>query len=111
MLALKIFDEKRSEEYKKTTSSNKNLKFYQTEPEKAALSFFITDAEKQFFKLSDSDVQSFLDRIRQLYNDAAAKYSVILKSVDTATINWKDESHVRAIGSVVENLQDYSFIK
>src|SRR3989344_3299810 len=111
MLALKIFDEKRSEEYKKTTSSNKNLKFYQTEPEKAALSFFITDAEKQFFKLSDSDVQSFLDRIRQLYNDAAAKYNVILKSVDTATINWKDESHVRAIGSVVENLQDYSFIK
>src|SRR3989338_8255260 len=111
MLALKIFDEKRSEEYKKTTSSNKNLKFYQTEPEKAALSFFITDAEKQFFKLSDSDVQSFLDRIRQLYNDAAAKYNVILKSVDTATINWKDKSHVRAIGSVVENLQDYSFIK
>lgn len=111
MLALKIFDEKRSEEYKKTTSPNKNLQFYQTEPEKSALSFFITDAEKQFFKLSDKDVQSFVDRIRKLYNDAAAKYNVILKSVDTATINWRDESHVRAIGSIVENLQDYSFIK
>jgi len=111
MLALKIFDEKRSQEYKNTTSANRNLKFYQTEPEKAALSFFITDAEKEFFKLSDEDVQSFIERIRKLYNDAAEKYNVILKPVDTATINWKDESHVRAIGSVVENLQDYSFIK
>lgn len=111
MLALKIFDEKRSEEYKKTASDKKHLKFYQTEPEKAVLSFFITDTEKQFFKLSDEDVQSFVKRIRQLYNDAAEKYNVILPSVDTATINWQDESHVRAIGSVVENLQDYSFIK
>jgi type I restriction enzyme M protein len=111
LLALKIFDEKRSEEYKKTPSDKKYLKFYETQPEKAALSFFITDAEKQFFNLSDNNVQSFLNRIRNLYNDAAAKYNIILKSVDTATINWKDESHIREIASVVENLQDYSFIK
>lgn len=111
LLALKIFDEKRSEEYKKTASDNKHLKFYQTEPEKAVLSFFITDTERQFFKLSDDDVQSFLSRIRKLYNDAAEKYNVILPSVDTATITWEDESHARAIGTVVENLQDYSFIK
>lgn len=111
LLALKIFDEKRSEEYKQTTSDKKYLKFYQAESEKAVLSFFITDAEKQFFKLSDEDVRSFVERIRKLYNDAAEKYNIILKTVDTATINWQDESHVRAIGSVVENLQDYSFIK
>jgi type I restriction enzyme M protein len=111
LLALKIFDEKRSEEYKKTPSDKKYLKFYQTQPEKAALSFFITDAEKQFLNLSDNNIQSFLNRIRNLYNDAAAKYNIILKPIDTATINWKDESHVREISSVVENLQDYSFIK
>src|SRR3989344_1457129 len=111
MLALKIFDEKRSEEYKKTTSDKRHLKFYQTQPEKAVLSFFITDAEKQFFRLSDENVRSFVERIRELYNNAAEKYNIILKQVDTATINWQDESHVSAIGSVVENLQDYSFIK
>lgn len=111
MLALKIFDEKRSEQFKRTTSDKRYLKFYQTQPEKAVLSFFITDAEKQFFKLGDTNVQSFVNRIRLLYNDAADRYGVILKTVDTATINWQDESHVRAIGSVVENLQDYTFIK
>jgi len=111
MLALKIFDEKRSEEYKKTTSDKRYLKFYQTHQEKAVLSFFITEEEKQFFRLSDENVQSFVERIRNLYNDASDKYTVILKSVDTETINWKNDSHIRAIGSVVENLQDYSFIK
>ena len=111
MLALKIFDEKRSEEYKKTNSDKRHLKFYETEQEKKVLSFFITDAEKQFFNLSDESVQSFLNRIRNLYNDAAAKYNIILKTIDTATITWTDESHIRAISSVVENLQDYSFIK
>jgi len=111
MLALKIFDEKRSNEHKQTTSSKRFLQFYQTEPERTVLSFFITDAEKQFLKLSDTDVQSFVNRIRTLYNDAADRYGVILKTVDTATINWQDESHVRAIGSIVENLQDYSFIR
>ena len=111
MLALKIFDEKRSEEYKKSVSDKKYLKFYQTEPERSVLSFFITETEKKSFRLSDENVQSFKNRIRQLYNDAQIKYNVILKPIDTATITWEDESHVRAIGSIVENLQDYSFIR
>src|SRR3989344_4692806 len=84
MLALKIFDEKRSEEYKKTTSDKRHLKFYQTQPEKAVLSFFITDAEKQFFRLSDENVRSFVERIRELYNNAAEKYNIILKQADKA---------------------------
>ena len=111
MLALKIFDEKRSEEYKKTISDKRSLKFYETESERKVLSFFITDAEKQYFKLSEENVQTFVNRIRELYNDASEKYNIILMPVDTATINWKDESHIRAISSVVENLQDYTFIK
>ena len=111
MLALKIFDEKRSETYLDTTNSKRYLEFYQTTPEKAILSFFITESEKMYFKLSDPSVQSFVNRIRTLYNAAAERYRIILQTVDTATINWKNESHIRAIGSVVENLQDYSFIR
>ena len=111
MLALKIFDEKRSETYLDTPDSKRYLEFYQTNPERARLSFFITEPERTDFRLSDSNVQSFVDRIRDLYNDAAEKYRIILHTVDTATINWMDDSHIRAIGSVVENLQDYSFIR
>lgn len=111
MLALKIFDEKRSEEFLETDQDEKYLKFYQTNPEKKALSFFISDKEKAYIKLSDDNVQDFVQRIRKLYGDASDQYTVILQSVDTATINWQNESHVKAIASIVENLQDYSFIK
>ena len=111
MLALKIFDEKRSETYLDTSDPKRYLEFYQTNPERARLSFFITEPEKTNFKLSDPNVQSFVQRLRTLYNDAAEKYHIILQTVDTATINWKDEGHIRAIGSVVESLQDYSFIR
>ncbi|MDD4607225.1 MAG: N-6 DNA methylase [Patescibacteria group bacterium] len=110
MMALKIFDEKRSDEFKNTQSTKKYLEFYQTNPEKVALSFFITDQERQFFKLSDENVQSFVQRIKTLYTAAQEKYNIILEPIDNATIVWKDESHIRAIASVVENLQDYSFI-
>ena len=111
MLALKIFDEKRSEKHLDTSDPKRYLEFYQTNPERARLSFFITEPEKTNFKLSDPNVQSFVQRIRALYNDAAEEYRIILQTVDTATINWKDEGHIRAIGSVVESLQDYSFIR
>jgi len=111
MLALKIFDEKRSEQFVETEQDEKYLKFYQTNPEKKALSFFISDKEKAYIKLSDENVQDFVQRIRKLYGDASDQYTVILQSVDTATINWQNESHVKAIASIVDNLQDYSFIK
>lgn len=107
LLALKIFDEKRSEKYKEF------LKFYatQSELEKFHLLFYISEKEKSYVKLSDADIQSFITRIRTLYNDASDEYKIILKPVDTETINWRNESHIKAISSVVENLQDYSFIK
>ena len=111
LLALKIFDEKRSETFLDTSDPKKYLEFYQTNVERAKLSFFITEPEKVYSTLSDPNVQSFVNRIRALYNDAAEKYRIILQTVDTATITWEDEGHIRAIGSVVENLQDYSFIR
>lgn len=104
MLALKIFDEKRSQEYKKY------LKFYATNKEikKFRLMFYIRDNEKSYAKLSDENIQEFVKRIKKLYEDAYVKYQNILK---TKSINWKNASHIKAISSVVENLQDYSFIK
>ena len=111
MLALKIFDEKRSKRFLGTTDHRQYLEFYQTAPERARLSFFIDESEKKHFRLSDSNVQKFVTRIRELYNDAAENYRIILHTVDTATITWENEGHVRTIASVVENLQDYSFIR
>lgn len=107
VLALKIFDEKRSERYKQY------LEFYTTqkEQEKLNLLFYITTKEKEYATLGDENIQAFIKRMRTLYNDASKEYKIILKPVDTETINWKNESHIQAISAIVENLQDYSFIR
>jgi len=115
ILALKIFDEKRNESLleKEDAEKKHTLDFYETkkEAEKIKLLFYIEEEEKNFSGLNDKHVQKFIDRMRTLYNDASKKYDVILKQVDTETINWRNENHVRAIGSIVENLQDYSFVR
>lgn len=107
ILALKIHDEKRSER------TRNNLDFYKSQPEKEKLDllFYISDKEKNFSNLSDEVIQGFLNRMRDLYNEASEIYHYILKRDDTETINWKKESHVRIISEVVEQLQDYSFVK
>jgi type I restriction enzyme M protein len=107
MLALKIFDEKRSEKYKEY------LKFYSTEKEQEKLNllFYITNKEKEFRGLNDENIQSFIKRMRTLYNDASLEYKILLKPIDTETINWKNEGHIQAVSGIVENLQDYSFLR
>jgi type I restriction enzyme M protein len=104
ILAMKIFDEKRSEEYKKY------LKFYATDKElkKFHLLFFIKKSEKDYSKLSDESIQQFIKRMQTLYDDASTKYGLLLKS---DAINWRNENHVKAVCSMVENFQDYSFIR
>ena len=104
MLAMKIFDEKRSYGYKKY------LKFYATEKEveKFKLMFYIKDNEKSYAKLSDENIKGFIDRMKNLQEDASSEYYNVLSS---SQINWKNESHVKIVSSIVENLQDYSFIK
>jgi type I restriction enzyme M protein len=103
VLAMKIFDEKRSEEYRKY------LEFYATKEEidKFHLMFYINSLEKNYVKLSDENIQAFITRMRKLHEDASMKYNILLKS---DIISWKNENHVNAISSMVENLQDYSFI-
>lgn len=104
ILAMKIFDEKRSEQYKKY------LKFYTTseETQKFRLLFYIDPKEKNYTKLSDKNIQEFIQRMKTLYDEASGGYDFLTNS---NAINWKLDKHVEIISSMVENLQDYSFIK
>ncbi len=109
ILALKIFDEKRS----LNTDPKAYLEFYKSEPEtyKLNLLFYITKEEKERIDLGDEIIQKFIERIRNLYNEASEVYHFILKRDDTETINWKNSAHIQIISEVVEQFQDYSFVK
>ena len=107
IIALKIYDEKRSARIKSF------LDFYKSDEEKKKLGllFYITEKERNFVSLSDEDIQSFINRMRTLYNEASEEYHYILKRDDTETISWNKKSHVNIISEVVEQFQDYSFVK
>lgn len=112
ILALKIFDEKRSLENLKEIESAK-LEFYANdiESQKIDLLFYINENERNFSKLSDEDIQNFICRMKKLYNDASVKYKYILKENEEETISWSKESHIQLIGEIVKQFQDYSFIR
>ena len=107
-MALKIFDEKRNAEKKA-----KYLEFYETQEEKDKfdLLFYITNKEKNFVSLNDETIQDFIGRMRKLYNEASEKYHYILKKMDSETIVWEKEEHIKIISSIVDQFQNYSFIK
>ena len=90
--ALKIFDEKRNEKY----------------PKKKKMEFFITDAEVAFHALRERPIQDFITRLKGLRAEAAGKYQTILSG---NTIEWNNLNHVRAVVSVCQAFQDFSFIK
>ncbi len=108
-LALKIFDEKRSY----NSDPKQYLDFYkgQEETKKLNLLFYITKEEKNCTDLNDEHIQQFIKRMRTLYNEAASIYKFILNENDAETINWKNESHIHILSEVVEQLQDFSFVK
>lgn len=112
ILALKIFDEKRSQELYIDESDNRKLDFYADDYEirKMDLLFYINDYEKNFITLSDEDIKTFINRMRKLYNEASEKYHYILKENDEETISWSKESHINIISEIVKQFQDYSFI-
>lgn len=91
VLALKIFDEKTNER-----DREKKLRFY------------ITEEERKYRSLADASIQRFIRRTQDIYNDAKGVYLAILEQ---NVIDWKNASHVSAIVSIVENFQDYSFVK
>lgn len=106
VLALKIFDEKRSQRIRQ------NLDFYKTEEERRAidLQFYVTPLEKNYIDLSDDNVVSFVDRMKALYDAASQEYTSIMRHTGTTTINWKRTEQVRVISEIVEQFQDYSFV-
>jgi type I restriction enzyme M protein len=101
LIALKIFDEKK----------NEILKYYIQEVEHQdiyKLKFYIEQDERDFRTLNDPNVQTFIKRIQGLKAQAESTYKVILSN---SIIDWKSEGHVAVIGSIVYNLQDYSFTR
>lgn len=89
--ALKIYDEKRNER-------NPNM----------FLEFYITNEECSFGNLREESIQSFINRMQNIREDAMGQYQAILQR---RVIDWKDPDHVRAAGAVCENFQNFSFVR
>ena len=109
IMALKIFDEKRS----LNNTPRKNLDFYKTKDEtkKLGLLFYITKEEKNHTTLGDEKIQEFIERLKQLYKEASQQYHFILKKDERETIIWEKKAHIEILSEVVEQFQDYSFVK
>lgn len=90
VLAIKIFDESHTHPY---------------------LNFYITQEEKNYTSLNEDSIQGFIARMRMLYNQASQEYHYILKRMDTETIVWEKDAHIRIICEVVEQFQPYSFTR
>jgi len=101
MIALKIFDEKKNEwlKYYIQDEENKDLK---------KLKFYIESDERDYTTLNDKNIQNFIKRISELKKQAETTYKEILSE---SIIDFKNEAHVSIIGSIVHNLQDYSFTR
>ena len=101
MIALKIFDEKK----------NEFLKYYIQDEEHEdihRLKFYIDPDERNYTTLNDENIQRFIKRIQNLKKQAESAYTEILSQ---SFIDWRHEGHVAVIGSIVHNLQDYSFTR
>ncbi len=89
--ALKIFDEKRSQD----NPANK-------------LNFYITDQEQGFSTLAQRQAQVFIARMQSILAEAEDEYSKILGE---RRINWKDQNDVRCVATVCAAFQDFSFAR
>ena len=87
ILALKIYDEKKSKPY---------------------LKFYILDEEINYKNLAEKDIQKFIRRIEDLRKEAKNEYIRILKE---NVFNPKNENHVKVLIEIVKQFQDYSFVK
>lgn len=91
ILTLKIYDEKRSEE--------KRSKY---------LDFYISQEEKQYNELFEKDIQGFINRFDKLRKDASEDYFRIFKDNE---LDLKENSHIKVLIEIVEQFQDYSFVR
>ena len=90
-IAMKILDEREAEQ------KNKNL------------NFFILPDEASFNSINDSSISSFLKRMKKLYSLTKSEYKNFLKG--KIELNFSDKRHVKLITKIVEQFQDFSFIK
>jgi type I restriction enzyme M protein len=72
------------------------------------LEFYITDPESQFKKLSEPLIQSFIERLTDLWSDAEGQYQKILSD---KAIDWKNLNHIRAVVAICLAFQDFSFVR
>ncbi|WP_197548236.1 class I SAM-dependent DNA methyltransferase [Campylobacter cuniculorum] len=86
ILALKIYDEKHN----------------------TPLLFYILEQEMNYQKISDKNIQKFINRIETLIENASGNYRKILKSKE---LDFKNENHLKVLICVVKEFQDYSFVK
>lgn len=91
ILSLKIFDEKCNEK--------KNNHY---------LDFYITPEEKKYDSLADKNMQKFLKRIHQLRDKASSEYFRILEN---NAFDEKNENHIKVLIEVVNQFQNYSFVR
>ena len=90
ILSLKIYDEKRNE--------NQPSRY---------LDFYIQKEEKEYKTLADVGIQTFLNRIAKLRDEAIGTYYRILNG---SVFNFKNDKHIRILIEVVSQFQDYSFV-
>lgn len=89
LLALKIYDEKQSELHG------------------SPLRFFVRNEEVVADSLNNENVQIFLSRLQDIYNEAKRYYKILSET----KIQWTNIRHVRVVTEVVEQFQRYSFVR
>lgn len=90
LIAIKIFDEKRSDQYGTT------------------LNFYIEDEEYKNTNLANEKLQVFINRIKKLFDDAKVYYKNILLE---NKMDWKNIRHITIAKEVVKQFEKYSFVK
>lgn len=89
-IAMKIYDEKQRDDHG------------------GYLQFYINDDELYQGNLNNKNVQKFIMRMKELYNEAKIYYRNILGE---NKITWVQEKHVKVVNEIVKQFQDYSFVK
>lgn len=90
LIAMKIFDEKQSQSYG------------------GYLKFYIDESEYFSGNLNSSNVQKFITRMSELYNEAKSYYNNILGE---NKIFWTQSKHVTVATEIVKQFQKYSFVR
>lgn len=84
------------------------LKIYDEKKTKTTLKFYVENEELNYKNLNDSPITPFLDRMQNLFKNAQETYYTILK---TQKIDFKNSSHVKVLVETVKQFQDFSFVK